>query len=171
MTSQNFSSNRGSLESLKVSTRWGFMSLARQMRWTLSGEIPTALAMVRTLHRWRGWGGWVARVITCSTVCAGIEAGRPRPFRSSRPSNPSRSKRWDHLFTQALLTPSCLATCCWVMPSPRRNTMAARRLSRWAVVGELRRRWSSVRSVSVISRIDTGRAMRQAYGPSLYWST
>ena len=63
------------------------MSLAFQMRCTLSGDIPTARAMVRTVHRVRGFGGCVAPVMTCSTFSGGRQGGRPRPFASCNPSN------------------------------------------------------------------------------------
>lgn len=53
MTSQNFSSKLGSLDSLNVRVRCGFMSLAAHIRWTLAGEIPATCAMLRQLQR--GW--------------------------------------------------------------------------------------------------------------------
>src|SRR5271155_5042099 len=51
MTSQNFSSKRLSLDSLKVRERCGLMSLAAHRRCTLAGEIPAARAIVRQ-PRW-----------------------------------------------------------------------------------------------------------------------
>jgi hypothetical protein len=51
MTSQNFSSKFGSLDSLKVRVRCGFMSFAAPMRWTLAGEIPATRAVLRQLQR------------------------------------------------------------------------------------------------------------------------
>ena len=51
MTSQHFSSKFGSLDSLKVRVRCGFMSLATHIRWTLAGEMPATRAMLRQLQR------------------------------------------------------------------------------------------------------------------------
>ena len=83
ITSQNFNSNSGSRESLKVRVRCGFRSFAFQIRCTLSCEIPTGRAMLRTLHRRRPFGGWVTFVSTCSTFCLGSERVRPLPGHSS----------------------------------------------------------------------------------------
>ena len=134
------------------------ISLARQMR-CMSGEIPTSLAMVRTLQRVRGFGGRVASVMTFSTLPAGIHRGRPRPFLSRNPSKPSRSKRCDHLFTQGTLTPSSSASCACLTPSERRSTIVARRLSRTDTVGAFTRRCNSCSSRSVSSIMDMGLAM------------
>jgi hypothetical protein len=54
MTSQNFRSNCGSLEILKVRRRCGFRSLFFQMRWTLWCDTPNAAAMPRNTHDRRG---------------------------------------------------------------------------------------------------------------------
>src|SRR6266853_2033979 len=47
MTSQNFSSNCLSFDSLKVRERCGLMSLAAHSRCTLAAEMPAARAIVR----------------------------------------------------------------------------------------------------------------------------
>jgi hypothetical protein len=135
ITSQNFSSKCWSVDSLNVSITCGLMSLACQMRCTLSGEIPTSFAIVRTLQCVRGFFGRVAFVMTCCTLCAAIDGRRPRPLSSCKAFRPSRSKRCDHLFTRAALTPSCLATSTWPSPFARRRTIAARRLSRFEALG------------------------------------
>ncbi|PWC00698.1 hypothetical protein DF222_11475, partial [Corynebacterium yudongzhengii] len=49
--STSFLLNCGSLDSLKVSVRWGVISRAFQIFATVDLPIPQALAMVRTLQR------------------------------------------------------------------------------------------------------------------------
>src|SRR5438445_114060 len=49
MTSQNFSSNCLSFDSLKVRERCGLMSLAAHSRCTLAAEMPTAPAIGRQI--------------------------------------------------------------------------------------------------------------------------
>jgi hypothetical protein len=80
MRSQNFSSKRLSVDSLKVRERCGLMSLAAHRRCTLAGEIPAARAVARQLHRPR-WGGGVS---ACSTACHG--PATDRVFGSGHPS-------------------------------------------------------------------------------------
>jgi hypothetical protein len=46
----HFSTNNGSAESLKVSLRCGCRPNAFQMRWTVDGASPTALAIERRLQ-------------------------------------------------------------------------------------------------------------------------
>lgn len=125
--------------------------------------LPFPAAILRTVQRVLGRSGRVASVITRSITSGGISAGRPLRGRSANPSIPSRSNRCDHLFTQATLTPNSPATSTCLAPAALLNTIAARRLSRCAVVCALTLRSSSVRSSSVISTTDTGRAMPQ-YG-------
>jgi hypothetical protein len=60
-TSVSFSSKRLSLESLKASTRCGFMPLDDQIACTVDLETPACLAMVRTDHCVAS-GGVVCRV-------------------------------------------------------------------------------------------------------------
>lgn len=71
MTSPNFSSKFGSLDSLTVRVRCGFISLAAHMRWTLSGEIHASAAPARVTDTWLsdllkgsfqcfGRQGWIA---------------------------------------------------------------------------------------------------------------
>src|SRR5580692_9917307 len=60
MTSQNFSSKFGSLEILKVSSRWGFISLWLQTRCTVLLLTLASRAIERTLHRTRPFAGRVA---------------------------------------------------------------------------------------------------------------
>src|SRR3990167_10926563 len=54
--SRTFSTNSGSLESLKVSWRWGCSPNARQMRDTAVCDRPTSRAIVRVLQCVAAWG-------------------------------------------------------------------------------------------------------------------
>jgi hypothetical protein len=67
ITSQNFSSNFGSLDSLKVRTTCGFRSFRDQMRCTELRETPAWRAMLRVLHRFQRLGGRVASERTRAT--------------------------------------------------------------------------------------------------------
>src|SRR5271154_2766502 len=46
--SRTFSTNRGSVESLKVSVRWGWRLKTFRMRWIVEGATPAALAIERS---------------------------------------------------------------------------------------------------------------------------
>ena len=148
MTSQNFFSKAGSFEILKVLTRWGFKSFFFQIWCTLCRDIPTSLAILRTLQRLFPRGGWVTRVMTCSIFSEGIEGFRPLPGASFKPSIPFSKKRLVHFETQTWLTPDFFTTSSCDFPSARSNTISARRLSRFDVVTLRTRRSSSTLSSS-----------------------
>lgn len=86
ITSQNFSSNFGSFENLNVLVICGFKSFFAQMRCTVLGEMPTWRPMLRTLQRFRPFGGRVASVMTRATLASGKDGLRPWPPLSARPS-------------------------------------------------------------------------------------
>src|SRR5512134_458496 len=94
-TSTSFSSNRGSFDSLNVSTRCGCSPRARQTRCTVSRLTPTRAAIVR-VDQCVAPGGvscTVTRTIS-STVSAGIDGLRPRPSRTSaKRASPSSANR------------------------------------------------------------------------------
>jgi hypothetical protein len=96
MTSQNFSSNLGSFESLNVRTTCGFKSFRDQMRCTVLDEIPACRAMLRTLQRVRPLRGRVTSVMTFATSSSGRDGFWPLPALSSSPARPDVSKRDDH---------------------------------------------------------------------------
>src|SRR5204862_2785387 len=99
ITSQNFSSNFGSFESLKVLVMCGFRSFLAQMRCTVECEMPTWRPMLRTLQRLRLLGGRVASVMTRAILAAGKDGLRPRPPLSASPSSPAFSIRDDQIET------------------------------------------------------------------------
>ena len=83
----------------------------------------------------------------------------PRPFSSTSPSSPRRSKRFDQSETVFMLAPTAFATSASFLPWDRSKMIRARRASRWVVVEDAVRRRSSERSSGVSSRTVTGRAM------------
>src|SRR5580692_6608957 len=95
MTSQNFSSKRLSLDSLKVRDRCGLMSLAAHRRCTLAGEIAAARAIVRQLHRPR-WGGGVTALLQ-HLLHRGLRQPRlaPAPGTIAQPLQPAQRKAPD----------------------------------------------------------------------------
>src|SRR6185436_14114765 len=60
---------------------------------------PAWRPMLRTLQRFRFFGGRVASVTTRSIFFSVIDGLRPRPLLSLRPSRPCASKRADHVDT------------------------------------------------------------------------
>src|SRR5512142_619884 len=93
-TSTSFSSNRGSFDSLNVSTRCGCSPRARQTRCTVSRLTPTRAAIVRVDQCVAPGGAScnVTRTISF-TVSAGIEGLRPRASPSSANRAPPPAHR------------------------------------------------------------------------------
>src|SRR3984893_12999936 len=92
MTSQNFSSKRLSLDSLKVRERCGLMSLAAHRRCTLAGDTLAARAIVRQLHRPR-WGAASppAPALAAPRPAAATACARARRDRSTPPTGAAQS--------------------------------------------------------------------------------
>ena len=155
--SRTFSTNAGSVESLKVSLRCGCRPKARQTRPTVVADRPTAFAIERRLQ-WVAPAGIVSRVRVTSAATASslIRRGAPLLGSSDRPASRAVAKRSRHLPTvwaQALTSP---ATAWLVRPSAQRRTMRARSAS---PCGAFRRRAkpsSSARS-GPLSRIGVAR--------------
>src|SRR6516165_9501638 len=147
ITSQNFCSNRLSLDSLKVRERCGLMSLAAHSRCTLAAEIPTARAIVRQLQRPRSGGGVTARSSTCWAAPSASHGLRPRPGASRNPASRSLANRPTQRLTCRRDIPRRSAICCWVSPSALSRTSSERRRSRTeTVLARARRRNSSASS-------------------------
>jgi len=116
--------------------------------------------MLRTLQRFRVFGGRVASVKTRATFAAGIDGLRPRPGSSSKPSSPRSAKRVDHSETRFAVVFSRAAATVTLTPSSRSRTMLARSRSRTVlVVARDRRRSSSMTVRSACKRL-IGRAIR-----------
>src|SRR5206468_4719885 len=82
ITSQNFFSKFLSFETLNVRVTWGLTALALHSRCTVAFDTSIALAIVRTDHRVRFFGGRVAPTMIFSRICGAIRGLRLRPFDS-----------------------------------------------------------------------------------------
>ena len=137
-TSTSFSSKSGSLDSLKVSTRWGWIPRANQIRCTVEGDTPARLAIDRQLQCVSpgGVSCKVSRTIS-STFSTGIDGFGPRPGRTAekfcRPSSENRSR---HAATVAGETWTSLAILVVANPSAAINNARARKTSRCGAVRE-----------------------------------
>jgi hypothetical protein len=126
--SRTFSTNSGSVESLKVSTRCGRSAKARQMRTTADWLRPVALASERVLQCVAPGGAASRVVVTARSTCSSvILRGAPGRGSSSRPSSPRSAKRRRHSATVGRLTPSASATPPFVLPgAAQASTIRAR---------------------------------------------
>src|SRR5450759_946622 len=127
-TSISFSSNRGSLESLNVLTRCGFRPRPHQIRGTVAGETPTALAIDRQLQcvAPEGFSCMVRRTIS-STFSTEIPGLRPRPCRTwPNLANPSEANLSRQDRTVTGVTPTFAAIWELATPSAASNNTLAR---------------------------------------------
>ena len=132
--SRTFSTNIGSLESLKVSTRCGCSEKACQMRWMVEGARPAAWAIERRLQ-WVAFAGVVSSVrwITSAILASPIVRGAPGRGSSDSPSSLASAKRVRHLPTVCWPTPSAAAIALLILPSAASNTIRARHAKACAV--------------------------------------
>ena len=98
---------RGSLDSLKFSTRCGCSAKARQMRDTADCERPSAWARER-VDQWVASAGRSSSVLRTPSSTFSLLILRSAPGRgsSSRPSRRRRAKRARHLPTVCRVTPA-----------------------------------------------------------------
>ena len=157
ITSQNFSSNFGSFESLKVFRRCGLRSFLNQRRWTELAEMPAWRLIERMLQRRLPSGGRVVSVSTRASFASGIDALRPRPGLSANPSRPEISKRLDHVETRFGVVFSCSATAWTPTPASRSRMMSARSRSRTSTVADRDRRRSSLTALGSACSRSIGR--------------
>src|SRR5664279_3707786 len=133
-TSISFSSNRGSLDSLNVLTRCGFRPRPDQIRWTVAGLTPTALAIDRQLQYVspEGFSCCVRRTIS-SRLAAEIPGLRPRPARTwPNLDSPSSANLPRHEPAVTGVTPTAAAILALATPSAAINNTLARFTSRCA---------------------------------------
>ncbi len=127
-TSTSFSSNRLSFDSLKVFTRCGASPRADQIRCTVAGLTPCALAMVR--HDQCVSPGGLSRRVACTiaaTFSALIDGLRPRPALTlPKFASPSAANRSRQAVTLAGEAPSRCGAA--------RATASFSRISRWPSV-------------------------------------
>ena len=134
--SRTFSTNCGSADSLKVSTRCACSPKVRQMRAIVAFERPRASPRLRVLHSVRvGGGASSVRVMTSTTRSSVTVRGTPGRGSSFNPASRRTRKRSRHVHTQLLDTPNCAATARFVRPSAQASTICERRATRCAVVG------------------------------------
>ena len=148
--SRTLSTNSGSLDSLKVSTRCGCRPNAPQMRCTVVADRPVARAIERRLQ-WVAFSGTVSSVFvtTSATLSSPILRGAPGRGSSESPSSPWSAKRRRQVPTVSRATSSFSAIAVLLNPSAAKSTIRARRA---APCDDLRRRTrpsSSCRSVSL----------------------
>src|ERR1700730_2913753 len=95
MTSQNFASKSGSVESLKTRVRCGLISFSLQTRCTVALETPNSRAIARQVHRARPGGGprgliddpaQELRANVAFAARAGLILQRPKPTSDIAPS-------------------------------------------------------------------------------------
>src|SRR6266540_1402769 len=189
-TSTTLSTNSGSVDSLKVSTRCGLSPNLRQIRPIVDLLSPERAAIdVRDqCVAFPGVSSSVATTTasTCSTV---IDGGRPGRSSSGSPSNRRVINRPRHLPTVAGCTPSKAATCVFGVLSAHASTILhrcasacddfARRDQRSSVARSSAVSLSSAfgRPVRVIERSLTypanfrRRTLALQHGPDLPWPT
>ena len=128
--SRTFSTNSGSVDSLKVSLRCGFSPKARQTRPTVEADRPAALAIERRLQ-WVAPAGIASRVrvTSAATASSPIRRGAPLLGSSDRPASRAAANRSRHLPTMWAQTRTSPATARLVRPSAQRRTTRARNAS------------------------------------------
>src|SRR5438270_41663 len=134
--SRTFSTNCGSLENLKFSTRCGCNPKACQIRTMAVCDSPVFPAISRLLQ-WVLLSGidssvWVMTSSTCASV---MDRGAPGRGSSNSPSSRPTRKRSRHLQTVAPVTCNFFATTPLLHPSSHPSTILARIASAWADFG------------------------------------
>jgi hypothetical protein len=141
--------NCGSVDSLKVSTRYGLSPNARQIREIADGDMPTCRASP-LVDQWVASLGEASNVSSstrsiCSSVIVRAAPGRGS---STRPSSRRATNRERHLVTVGRDTPSRAATAWLLAPSAQASTIRHRSASAWPEVARLAQRCSVARSSS-----------------------
>ena len=150
--SRTFSTNSGSVDSLKVSLRCGCSENARQMRCTVETDTPVALAIERVLQCVAAAGMVSSVVVTTSAIFSSpIWRGAPGRGASTRPSRRFAANRLRHIATVTRVIPSRSAITRLVMPSAASSTISARIASARAIFRRRARACSSLRSASLNS--------------------
>lgn len=145
--------NSGSLESLKVSSKWGLRPKACQMRTTEFCETPASAAMSRVLQC-VAFLGLLSKVLTMisSILSSPMVRGAPGRGSSCKPSSPRSRNRLRHLPTVSRVVLSLLATATSESPPAHAKTMRARSASACAVFARRVHRSKMFRSCSFRTR-------------------
>ena len=160
--------NCGSVDSLKVSTKWGLSPKARQIRLTAVWLIPNARASDRVDQCVASFGE-LSKVVTntwsiCSSV---IVRGGPGRGASARPSSRRATNRERHLVTVGRDTPSRRATSMLLAPSAQASTIRQRSASAWLLLARRVQRSSVARSSSLNTK---GGSLGPRRRPVARWS-
>ena len=144
---RSFSTNSGSVESLKVRARWGFSPCARQIRATWLWWSPAAPAIRRVLQcvPLGGSSSSVRRTTSAVTV-----RGRPRRGRSSSPATPLGPYRSSQRLT-VRETPTSRRRARAERPSAEPRTILARSTRRCGVLRARTQLSSSLRRRNRVS--------------------
>jgi hypothetical protein len=142
--------NCGSVDSLKVSTRWGLSPKARQIRLIADCDIPVARANDR-VDQWVASLGVVSRVMTstCSTCSSVMVRAAPGRGSSARPSSRRATNRERHLVTVGREMPSRSATAWLLAPEAQASTIRQRNANAWLDLARRAQRCKVARSSSV----------------------
>ena len=155
--SRTFSTNWGSVESLKVSVRCGANEKALQMRCTVEMDKPDALAIERVLQCVASDGIVSSVLVTTSSIFSSpILRGAPQRGSSSRPSKRLLANRFRHSPTVSRETPSSPAIALLFMPSAANITICARAASARAIFRRRTRSSNSLRSLSLSTIFTAG---------------
>ena len=147
--SRTFSTNCGSLESLKVSLRCGANEKAFQMRSTVEMDTPDVLAIERVLQCVAAAGIVSSVFVTTSAIFSSpILRGAPQRGSSSRPSKRFLTNRFRHSPAVSRERPSVAAIAQLFMPSAANSTISARTASPRAIFRRRARISNSLRSLS-----------------------
>jgi hypothetical protein len=119
--------NCGSVDSLKVSTRWGLSPNARQIRLMADCDMPSWRARLR-VDQWVASAGVVSKVVTstCSICSSVMVRAAPGRGSSASPSSRRATNRDRHLVTVGRDTPSRLTTSALLTPSAQASTIRQR---------------------------------------------
>src|SRR5215467_8374689 len=149
-TSMTFSTNSGSVDSLKVSLKCGFRPKSRQMRPMVDFDSPHLLA-IKARDQWVASVGASSSVATttASTWSMVIVAGRPGRSSSTSPSRRCATNRPRHLLTVATWQCRRSATSVLFAPSAEASTILHRNANAWEDFARLDQRSSVARSSSL----------------------
>jgi hypothetical protein len=153
--SRTFSTNCGSVESLKVSVRCRASEKAVQMRCTDETDRPDAFAIERVLQCVASIGIVSSVLVTTSAILSSpILRGAPQRGSSSRPSKRFFANRRRQVPTVSREMPSSSAIAQLFMPSAANSTICARSASARATLRRRTRISKSPRS-SLLKTIPT----------------
>ncbi len=159
--SRTFFTNSGSVESLEVATRCGCSENAFEMRCTIDGASPAALAMLRELQCVRPAGSVSSVAVTTSATFSSVAVrGAPGRGSSVRPSSRRSANRRCQVTTVMRAIPSRSVMARLLSSSAANSTISARSASPRVILRRRRRASNSARSPS-------DNSIRTAFGATM----